>query len=435
MKKNLLSIIVCMFLVLCGCTSKPDNMATSAPNTVENPTVTTESASINTTESTSENVVNNCSYFVKKGSKVYFREYGNKATDNLAVFGQFLYNPTGEQSYICSYDEKTQKTSQEFIDFGFGNITLINDVFYMNGYEIRPNEKHPYVYAVDINGKDVKLPQKYSGEIKDVLQDNSMLLILNSEYENGYEVSITGVLSDGNEAFCIKSANTLNYIGSYNDFIIYSESSYSDKLTRIWYKSVSPDNYAKDPELILDISCDDYQFFDFGKIVVSEVPLVYIPVAVREGTGSMFDYGMIVAYTPGYIDSGHIARELKSDEDMEMPYLYIRDDGLCFSKREPNDLYIERTSFEENGDLYIADSNGEGKLLVRNFIEGAEYYAERRHLLHSEIIDNTGYCMVCKMVYDEEGSIGWRDGFRILSMEYIRVNDDGSYSVIDKINY
>ena len=53
----------------------------------------------------------------------------------------------------------------------------------------------------------------------------------------------------------------------------------------------------------------------------------------------------------------------------------------------------------------------------------------------AESVDGTGFLMLATQIYDEEGSIGWRDGFRLLKMEYLKINDDGTYDVIQTVNY
>lgn len=416
--------------------SQPESTTVSVPNENE----PTGEANPELNQDAKLAVSNNGGYYVKIDNKVYFREYGAKALENPAIFGQYLLNPTGNQSVMKYYDTETKETKEAFLDFGYGKIVYMNDIFFMNGLDFSQTEyPMPYVYAVNAEGKDYGLPEKIYGTIQEVLEDNSMFFVLNERWYNNeigdFEASISGINAKGEKVFTVESNMGLEYIGAYGNHVVYAETDYANRSATVWYKVFSENARDTDPVKITTITCDDYQSFDFGELLAA--PLTkeeYVPVAFRAGTGNMFEGGQVISFVPGR-EGFDAIKALSAEEYNEMPYVTLDENGICYSTDEPNTYFVKQFAFDDNGTLCFRDNSGKETEIVKDFIPGADYYKERKVLFLAETVDGQGYCMVANRIFDEEGSIGWRDAFRLLDMEYIHINADGTYDVISRVKY
>lgn len=297
----------------------------------------------------------------------------------------------------------------------------------------------PYVYAVDTEGKDFRLSERIYGTIQEVLEDNSMFFVLNERWYNNetgdFEAAIFGVNAEGEKVFTIDSHEGLEYIGAFEDHVVYAETDYANRSTTVWCKIFSENTQDTDPIKIATISCDAYQSFDFGELIVAPSDKdEYVSVAFRAGTGNMFEGGQVISFVPG--KKGFTAiNALSTEEYDEMPYLVLDEEGMHYRVKGPNVYFVKQFGFEDNGSLCFRDRFEKETEIVKNFIPGADYYAERKVLLLAEEVDGQGYLMVANRVFDEEGSIGWRDGFRLLDMEYMHILTDGTYDVISHVSY
>lgn len=455
MKKIIVFILsICLLSsLLGGCDSKQETKSTVGTSVEEN-AIETEDTDVEPTEEdeallpdsgemdiTSLPVTNNCSYFVKNGNSVYFREYGPKALEPLAIWGDFLDHPTGEQSLIKCYNEETGELSSGFIDFGYGKMVFSDGVFFLNGLDYSKTESDygiPYVYSVDMEGKEVSMTDYVAGEITGITPDETMFFTEGYSYGEEYSSLITGVNTDGSIAFTISSPNTLTYLGCTNDYMIYSENFLQDDIAKIMSMPVSSSN-PEDAIEIMEMETDYYQYLDYGKVTFDRgnnpEETLYLPIAKREGTGAMFTDGMVIAFQADQPGSGFIKEDIGATEEFnfEMPYISVDNGIIHFYDKAPNTYYIKQGDFEEPGDLQYRNASAEDELIVAEFIAGANYYEEKNHLLVAENVDGICYTMRCDMVYDEEGSIGWRDGFRLLKTEYIRAEDNNVFSIFTSV--
>ena len=379
-----------------------------------------------------ESVINNAHYFVKVGDRVYFREYGKRALENPTVFGHYLLNPTGDHSYIDYYDETVCETVQAFEDFGYGKIVYMDGIFFMNGLDYSSNDYgEPYIYAVDMDGKEVKLPELMHGTIKEVSGDNKVLFIERNYDGNEFKPEISGITSDGSRVFTIESENYLDFIDVVDDYLIYAESIYDTNCntSKIWCKNI----YTGEKVCITEVEYDYVEAINYGEIFTSN-DKKYIPVIIRAGSGNMFQRGSLIGFVPGEADSGYEAAEYYADEN-DIPYVSINSVEKCYNDTSDDTYYLVGNGINKNADLYIRKSTGEQELVVKDFILAADYYDSRNDMTLAECVDGQGYIMYATHIYDEEGSIGWRDGFRLQKMEYLRLNGEGSYDIIQTVFY
>lgn len=386
------------------------------------------------TEADTAEVVNNGHYFVKVGDRVYFREYGTKALENPVIWGRYLSNPTGEQSYIDYYDETTGKTVQAFRDFGYGKIVYIDGCFFMNGLDISISEYGtPYVYAVKENGDEIAFPEIIHGTINDVSKDGRTLLISSNYVGNEFKPEIMGITLGGEKVFVVESENYLDYIGTVDDYVIYAESVYEtgkDNRTKVWCRDI----YSGDTVLITKLKCSYEEALDFGELFSMDGKY-YMPVISRAGSGDMFQSGDLIEFVPGKEDSANTVAAFKADEEDDTPFVTINGVKRSFNDSDADTLVVMRDSYDEDADLYLKNINGDNKLMVKGFIPAAGYYDIGNDMTLGESVDGNGYIMYATQVYDPEGSVGWRDGFRLLKMEYLRLNNDGTYNVIQAVVY
>ncbi|MCQ2549707.1 MAG: hypothetical protein MJ134_06670 [Lachnospiraceae bacterium] len=469
--KKIITLALCACLLvslLGGCGSKQETKS-SVGTSVEENAIETEDTDVEPTEEdeallpdagemdiTSLPVTNNCAYFVKVGDYVYFREYGKNALDQLAIWGGFLDHPTGEQSLIKCYNEETGELSSGFIDFGYGKMVFSDGVFFLNGLDYSKTESDyglPYVYSVDMEGKEVSMADYVAGEITGITPDATMFFTEGYSYGEEYFSLITGVNTDGSAAFTISSPNTLTYLGCTNDYMIYSENFFQDDIAKIMSMPISSSN-QEDAIEIMEMETDYYQYLDYGKVTFDRgnnpEETLYLPIAKREGTGAMFTDGMVIGFQADQPGSGFIKEDIGAEEEFnfEMPYISVDNGIINFYDKEPNTYYIKYVALEELGDLQSRNSNddfekpgdlqyrnasAEDELIVAEFISGANYYEEKNHLLIAENVNGICYTMRCDMVYDEEGSIGWRDGFRLLNVDYIIADHSGQYNILSSI--
>lgn len=379
-------------------------------------------------------VVNNAHYFVKVGDRVYFREYGVRALENPTIFGHYLLTPTGDSSHIDYYDEARGTTVQAFEDFGYGNIAYLDGKFFLNGIDFSSSEYgDAYIYAVDPEGKEVRLPEIIHGTIKGVSEKNDMLFMENSYVGNTYEPIICGITGDGNKAFSIESDTELSVLGSMADYLIYAENYFEmgkPNVSKIQCCNI----YSGDTVQLMEITCEYEEAFDFGEIFESDGDY-YLPVVIRAGSGSMFQSGAAYKFVPGEADSGVEAESFTASEYDDTPYVTIGGKERALDDKAVDTYFVDRVSFDAEADLCVRKSSGEKEVAVKNFIPAADYYDTRNDMTLAESVDGTGYIMFATQVYDPEGSIGWRDGFRLLKMEYLRLNGEGGYDIIQTVVY
>lgn len=378
-------------------------------------------------------VFNNGHYFVKIIDRVYFREYGVRALENPTIWGKYLLTPTGDSSYIDYYDEKTGETVRAFEDFGFGNIAYLEPVLFMNGLDFSVSEYGtPYIYAKGRNGEDIELPEIYHGTIKGVSDNNEMLFLESTYVGNDFKPEIAGITGDGRRAFTIESKNHLNYVGTTGDYIIYSENiyDYDGTTAKIWCKNI----YEDETVPIMELTCDYGVDINFGELFTLKGKS-YIPVIRVAGTAGIFQDGFVIEYMPGVGDSGKTAADFYADEYDDRPRVVIDGVERGFYDLSDDTYYVESKSYESDGDLCRKQKDGSVHLEIANMIPGADYYEIRKDMTLAERVGENGFVMLATHVYDEEGSIGWRDGFRLLKMEYLKTNGDGSFDVLKTVDY
>lgn len=392
------------------------------------------------------NVRNNFSYFVQVGDKVYFRVYGQDALERGAIWGNYLTAPTGAESAIYSYNESTGEVLYEFADYGYGEIVFMGGNFYMTG--MRPGENgydESYLYAVTPNGEQVALDGDYAGSLVGVSEDCEMFFLKGYHYESGLLLGdyLMGFYTDGEPAFTLESTGTITYMGTFQDHIVYLESDYETGMLKIQVAYLpSPGYELGGPYCMWETEYStDFGYVVGGEYLASDLyDEEYISLEEIAGSGNFFNHGNVISFLPWEEGSGENAAELTLDEYMEMPYIHWADNGgICFSEKE-YDTYFQSEDYEGTNlkDVCYRGYFGEENVLIPDFLFDQGYYEERERLFLGErILDSDyGYIMCAREVYDEDASIGWRDGYRLLQMDYYRVSHrTGEYELIASVEY
>ena len=94
-------VMLCMGMILCSCTLSQKAESDTKTEQSSESTVKSEKGdgkkqgeNQDNRKMQNENIINNGAYFVKIGSDIYFRKYGEYALEKNALFGEFLEYPT-----------------------------------------------------------------------------------------------------------------------------------------------------------------------------------------------------------------------------------------------------------------------------------------------------------------------------------------------------
>jgi len=365
----------------------------------------------------------NAQYFVKIGDRTYFRGYGENSFENPCLWGEYLNNCNGGSSFIYYYDGTTGEAVKAFEDFGYGKIVFMDGVFFMNGLNVVSYT--PYVYAVDAEGKEVALPRQYNGEIKGYSAECGMMFVQDNR---NIPATITGVDKKGNEAFTIESENPIELMGYYQDQLVYAESVYSENLINIYSYNIGGSGKATKIAAVTKAMgekiCDYTEYFDIEWVEFGMEGECYIGAAFRSGTGGFLDGGAIIKAYPWEANSGNIVEQFSGTYEL-MPYICTDEGGnyhLC--ENEPF-TYTTVQNTNGNYDLFYQGFMGERSFVTGDFLGPWSYTDEHTALILAENVmvgGNEIFAMRASQIYDADGSIGWRDGYRAIKIEYVRID-------------
>ena len=382
-------------------------------------------------------IYNNGNYFVQIQDRVYFRVYGPSAHSTEVLWGAFMDYPTGGESEICYYDENTGEVMDAFTDYGYGKMVFCDSVFYMNGLDGNGNS---YVYSVDSVGNIVN-EYVSSGEIIDFSEDCAVTIIRS---ENGSSVGFTGISEKGKKSFSFDAASEgyVNYLGCFQEYFIYSVNDYSSNLLRFYSYNMSNSN--GNPIYLGDISLDKgIETFDYAEYVQSDWVMfsfggpAYIGVSCHSGTGHVFGGGFILCAEPWAADSIRIEEPIYTSDFYNMPYLEFTESGYTLRDNEP---FTYGLAYYDEGyaGLIYHDYGGRDLIIDEHMFDDYSYDSAYSTLILAEgpKPSDDVYVMRVTQIREESASIGWRDGFRCIRMEYLRFNyANGETEVIATIEY
>lgn len=395
----------------------------------------------------------NASHFVKIGDRVYFREYGPDAFENPVVWGDYLSYPRYDSSMICYYDEVTGETNPAFTDFGYGKIAYMDGAFFLN---YRENDApQPCIYALDPAGVPVELAETHQDEILDCYDDR-ILITCGYTSENGqYHSYIKGINSIGQELFRVSSEHTLEYLSCGNGLIL-AENDYNTHSYTIYRYPLPAASSDIDPNAALipiaQMSYPDHVYASavwYERQSGSTADNEFIGIEYREGSGAFYAGGKIIEIHPNL--NGDPA---DASYDLLDPYGTSKTSGMSEETEESGLPFIEfddknefyfvpkksGTFYTEDRNLYCAASDGQGILLAENMLGFYRGGSEDRLILAESPSPNQNqelFAMIAEEIPDERGNIGWRDGYRALTMRYYRITqtEGEEPQILSRVNH
>lgn len=379
----------------------------------------------------------NAQYFVKIGDRVYFRGYGENSFLNPCMWGDYLNNVNGAASSMFYYDEVTGDTVEAFEDNGFGKIVFDNGLFYLNGY--KADGVSSYVYAVTPDGKKAASGRQYDGTIVDYQQNNIII-----ENNNGSSNSIVAYKASTNtEEISISSSKYIEYLGCYGDGVVYCEYTGSDSVdfysrafgaaNSIWIGSVN----KKQSKAICGYEAE---YINVAWMYEQPSKEIFIGVEFRSGTAGVFDAGLVLWAIPWDEGSADVHKTVSGADCGNLPYVYT-DESIYvyyFSDYEPY-TYITVQNTNSNYDLFYQLISGDREYVIADFADPESDASEYSKLLYAEATTaerNEVFAMRVYQVYDEDGAVGWRDGYRANRIDYVRINAvTGKAETILTLNY
>ncbi len=382
-------------------------------------------------------ISNNGNFFVQIQERVYFRVYGPTAHEEGVLWGRFMDVPTGGESEICYFDRTTGEVVDAFKDYGFGKIVFCDSAFYMNGYN---SLGETIVYAVDSVGNIVR-DEVCSGSIIDFSEDCAITIV--SKNEDDF-TRFTGIDEKGKEAFNFKTSNGsyAQYLGCFQEYFVYAEADYSSETLRLYSYNMS-DSHGKPVflgQVTMDMGRDSFDYvegFEADWVRFSFGGEVYIGVSYNSGTGHMFDGGFILAGEAWDENSLKVVEPIYASDFYDMPYIEFTESGYTLQQEEPFTYGIR---YYDTGYAGLVYHEYNGREITINEFMFDDYSFDTAYstlvLAEGPKPSSDVYIMRATQIRDEAASIGWRDAFRCLKMEYLRYNYyNGEVEVLATIEY
>ena len=179
-------------------------------------------------------IFNNAGYFVKEGTKVYFRTPGGDNMRTPELWGEYVNTDTEGSSYFTCYDTETGETEFLFEDKGFGPIAISGDYFYFQEVDEQGNsvvervtkdgaEREPVKGAMFIRGAD----------------GNKIVLSGFDHASQGYSIEIY----EGTEKIdaVVPQMQVSDYVGFADGYVIYEtiqETEGGEYIFQLWSHSL-----------------------------------------------------------------------------------------------------------------------------------------------------------------------------------------------------
>lgn len=94
--------------------------------------------------------------YVYQDGRVYYRRYHKDSLEETALWGNYDFNPETRKEIVCI--DPDGRETELFADAGYGRIYLIHDRFYMTDAEVREEDgvlcRDRRLYSVDMQGND-----------------------------------------------------------------------------------------------------------------------------------------------------------------------------------------------------------------------------------------------------------------------------------------
>ena len=352
-------------------------------------------------------MVENGSYFVRLGNKVYFRKISQDSMNAGAEFGEFLhteFTPT-ECPLIC-FDLDTGRYEETGKITGVGELYACPEGFYIG--ELNPDSLDSY--CTDLYDPATGKSDYYCDGIPCGVSKSGKLLAVQQLAGTYY---VTALIRDGKETASLGDENNYyEYCGFAGEDLILMQRTEADEfflcsvtengdLTQLGSMGSYDEGY---PQL------QEFRFVNGS---------VYLTVGYFEGTGHFLSHWTAFRAVPGMSGSLEEFTEGRDDyvspdeegPENEVPKIcFDTGDAIFYSPHRPYEAYMG--TGDNSSNMYYYDDIYDECILLRDFIKNS--YGEKCQIVQ----DLTSYPEYVFVMYadaeeDDEYSIGWRTGYRM----------------------
>ena len=411
-------VMLCMGMILCSCTlSQKAESDTKTEQSSESSDKTEKSDTKKQGENQdngnvqNENIINNGAYFVKIGSDIYFRKYGEYALEKNALFGEFLEYPTFTGiSWICRLREDG-KVEELFKDSGYGKLYYSNQRFYLSEMTDDGTSKS---YSVNMEGEDRK--ELGAGAILGISENGQYLA------KGGWDSAVVIDLSSKETPYIWASeeGSPVVFLGFVNDGFLIEGDNYSGDGYNVTSRQIFGRSFDKPDENIIvgDLSenKESYSSPEFKRLT-KDGKEFYLTFGYYGGTGH-------------FLENVEIYKARLEENSLEL----ISQDMGIQEETAPNIPLI----FASNGKIDIVAGGSDGELDID---EGSVYKIDRKgrqplisdlfkvdpnsqtgqSIGKAELVDGDLLLMVFTQIYTPYQDVGWRMSYSRLNTEYIVV--------------
>lgn len=409
--------------------------------------------------------------YAYQDGKIYFRKYHEDSYEEAALWANYNFIPGTQNEIVCI--DSDGKEMELFTDEGYGDIYLINDRFYMTDGKLQEESGvvDRQLYSVDMQGND--RIDYGDGEVLAIDREKN-IIILKMREQDGTGYYTLNYKTGQKKTIFLDSNDFHTHFWAYQDGWLYFteleiEDSVMDRLCAVSLDGEQSEIIAltsdrnKDPhsynETIVDVEVDGDRIylifggydgsayvFQGGELISIKLDGTDYKAVATEGDTFYIshDNGNTLVYFPsselplavpseGY-DTTVWDMEANTCRPSELHQSILRsyDRQLyltrCYNSANKGVL-CEQTLYddEENKTNIYAISGDSGKV-VRVAMDLGNYYTkwenEEVDLIEYEDLyfaDGFLYFTVKYSIWDEDTSIGWRDGYRRLRSEVYRL--------------
>lgn len=429
MKKIKLLFIALVFLLLCLSACSKENVSEDNVATEETKQAKTKKHSKSEDKSENEEKVanedktetegkieNNGGYFVAKDNVVYFRNYAKDLDGETALFGEFLNIPKKmENAQICSYDIDTKEVVSEFDDFGFGELYLYKDTFYLKAIEDKEDTNYGNIYSIKTDGSDRKDITK--GHILAMNPDNGVYAVEN--YKDG--VWFIELWQQDKQIYSFKDdkdEHSASFIpsGKTDKYALFLKNAYDDsENAELWALELVENGELKK---VGDFDIDKEEMmgaYPAVEQVAYSKDKVYFVLTLRGGTALTLQGAYLFEVDLNKEGSLKLMDEdIRGDDEESILEIWIDESGkLKKGKSKPFSTWSYET------DLMFCDEDEQEKILCPDlFVEDIEDNGTIKMLQKAEFVKGAFFVISCDAKRSEEDDIGWREAYKCFGTNY-----------------
>lgn len=429
MKKIKLLFIALVFLLLCLSACSKENVSEDNVATEETKQAKTKKHSKSEDKSENEEKVanedgtetegkieNNGGYFVAKDNVVYFRNYAKDLDGETALFGEFLNIPKKmENAQICSYDIDTKEVVSEFDDFGFGELYLYKDTFYLKEIEGKEDTDYGNIYSIKTDGSYRKDITK--GHILAMNPDNGVYAVEN--YKDG--VWFIELWQQDKQIYSFKDdkdEHSASFIpsGKTDKYALFLKNAYDDsENAELWSLELVENGELKK---VGDFDIDKEEMmgaYPAVEQVAYSKDKVYFVLTLRGGTALTLQGAYLFEVDLNEEGSLKLMDEdIRGDDEESILEIWIDESGkLKKGKSKPFSTWSYET------DLMFCDEDEQEKILCPDlFVEDIEDNGTIKMLQKAEFVKGAFFVISCDAKRSEEDDIGWREAYKCFGTNY-----------------